>query len=1019
MLRVMSATVVACVVMVANVAQAQDVERAPAPAWVLSPPADSPSAATNDVALRVRAIDHQTRFDADGSHNYVFQRFQVLTRQGLSNVGTVSLSWSPDSEKVQVHSLRIVRDGQVTDVLAAQQFETIRRENNLEDAMLDGRLTATLQPRDLRVGDVLELSYTVHDTHGVLAPHVESFDSPGYSQLDRFRLRATWSPDHPVRVAASSPWAEVQPRREGDLWVYEINEADLKPERIPDDLPVRLGLLRTIQFTDYADWADASRMMAPLYEKASTLEPDSPLLAEVARIRRAERTQAGRAMAALRLVEDNVRYLALSMGSGNYVPASADDVWRSRYGDCKGKTVLLLALLNALDIEAEPALVSTEYGDGLDGQLPLMGWFDHVIVRAVVDGQTYWMDGTRIGDRTLSGLTPPAYVWALPVRTEGAALTPIEQRPLTTPISIVTMDVDARQGLDADAPMTMDIAYYGDSALSMRRQLGAIPPEQLETMMKARFGEDDQTTINTVTTRYDEAANALHLILTGATRLSWIEGTAGRVLAFDESGLALATSEERKGVLAAYKDAPYAINHPLMTRVETRLRLPQGGRGFQLEGGDQVLEGAGYRFERTGVLQGDLAKVAVTTTSLVREVSAADMEAARKRTESAAALPMRLRAPATYAATAADRNRTAAGADDADALMARARRLNGGGDTAGALALLDVAVTREPENAELLRLRGATRVETKDYDGGRADFEQALEVDPADQKAMAALSWVDVRQARYADAVRNATAALRLDPSDQFALGLRAASYYQLGRFDRALPDYRALKAQSPDRDGYAVGEISTLIHLDRLDEARALMTARLEKDPTDGAVFGAMDRLMKRGVATPADLAAVDQAIAVGGEGTTLLALRGGLKARAGDDAGARADFAALRSVAHGEPVLLNNLCWAQAVAGFDMDQALIDCDGAMAAGEAAYVDSRAMVLLNLGRHAEAQADYERAIAAAPTQAPSIFGLGLARLAQGDAGGRDDLSRARAIDVDVAEDFSVFLERHPELAGS
>jgi hypothetical protein len=35
-----------------------------------------------------------------------------------------------------------------------------RREKNLENAMLDGKLTASLQPDDVRVGDVIEVAYT-------------------------------------------------------------------------------------------------------------------------------------------------------------------------------------------------------------------------------------------------------------------------------------------------------------------------------------------------------------------------------------------------------------------------------------------------------------------------------------------------------------------------------------------------------------------------------------------------------------------------------------------------------------------------------------------------------------------------------------------------------------------------------------------------------------------------------------------------------------------------------------------
>ena len=42
------------------------------------------------------------------------------------------------------------------DALEGQTFQTLRREDNLESSMLDGRLTATLQPRDVRVGDSID-----------------------------------------------------------------------------------------------------------------------------------------------------------------------------------------------------------------------------------------------------------------------------------------------------------------------------------------------------------------------------------------------------------------------------------------------------------------------------------------------------------------------------------------------------------------------------------------------------------------------------------------------------------------------------------------------------------------------------------------------------------------------------------------------------------------------------------------------------------------------------------------------
>ena len=116
-----------------------------------------------------------------------------------------------------------------------------------------------------------------------------------------------------------------------------------------------------------------------------------------------------------------MRYAFVGMNLGGYVPAAADVTWQRRFGDCKGKSVLLLALLHQLGIEAEPVLVSTGLGDGLDQQLPMLT-FDHAIVRAQIGGKVYWLDGTRTGDRALDDIAIPNFRWVLPLRPTGAKL---------------------------------------------------------------------------------------------------------------------------------------------------------------------------------------------------------------------------------------------------------------------------------------------------------------------------------------------------------------------------------------------------------------------------------------------------------------------------------------------------------------------------------------------------------------------------------------------------------------------
>lgn len=1014
MMRVLIAAAAAWVVATAS-CWAQEVERAPTPAWVVASPASPRPAVVDDAPIRLLSIDDQVRFDADGVHIYYGRRTLVQTSQGLPNVSTVSAVWDPAYETVQVHAVRILRGDQVIDVLQDQSFEVLRRENNLESSMLDGRLTATLQPRDLRVGDILETAFTIHDTGGVLAPHREHLvNANARLTIDSYRLRASWPVGQNLKVEASAPWADIRPKRVRSDQVFEIDTRDLAPVRLPDNLPGRFMTPRLVQFTDFADWSAPSALMAPFYEQASTLEPDSPLKARIEEIRAAQSTPAARAAAALRLVQDEVRYLALSMGEGGYVPTPADEVWRSRYGDCKGKTVLLLALLHGLGIEAEAVLVSTEDGDGLPQRLPAVAWFDHVIVRAIIDGQTYWMDGASVGDRTLEDLTPPDYRWALPVRAEGATFEPIVQPPLRTPGFETTTTLDATAGLDAEAPFTMDLAYYGASALQMRRQLSAVTREQLQTAMTASVEDKNEAVkVENVDTRYDDDANAFHILLNGKMRMTWVNGVGGgRVMGLPEVSVFVPHQDERTGLLAEYKDLPYAVSHPYMTRTTVRVRLPNGGEGFRLEGGDQTVEGGGYRVSRQASLKDGVAEAVLTTTSLTSEVSAEDMAQARTRSEAMVDTVLRLRAPAGYQATAADRARLDPGDDDVAELIERAENLSKSGDAEGALALLDAAVTAEPDNAKARRQRAEVRLYERDYAGARADYDHAADLDPADVEAAVGQGRVALAEGRHADAVVSFTVALRLDPTQTAALYGRGAAYYELGRLDRALADFRALKTAEPDDDDGLWGELRTLRRLGRADEARTLIAAKLDDTPENYAALQQLVALGKADGRLREALPALDAGLAASPENFGLLSLRGEARAGLGDAAGARSDFAAMRQLAGGDPALLNGVCWSQAISGFDLDQALADCDIAAESGVAAYVDSRAMVLLHLGRFDEAKAAYDQALAALPNLPASLYGRGLARLALGDAGGQEDLDRAKGLDADVREDFAVFETR-------
>jgi transglutaminase-like putative cysteine protease len=82
-----------------------------------------------------------------------------------------------------------------------------------------------------------------------------------------------------------------------------------------------------------------------------------------------------RAVAAF--MQQQIRYVGIEIGIGGYVPHPAEEVFRNRYGDCKDKVTLMIAMLDAVGVRATWVMVDTDRGV-VDPKVPsLLG--DHMI----------------------------------------------------------------------------------------------------------------------------------------------------------------------------------------------------------------------------------------------------------------------------------------------------------------------------------------------------------------------------------------------------------------------------------------------------------------------------------------------------------------------------------------------------------------------------------------------------------------------------------------------------------------
>ncbi|MDO9335590.1 MAG: DUF3857 domain-containing protein [Caulobacter sp.] len=817
---------------------------APAAAWVKPlPPLRTDSPVTGAPYRQVR-LDEQVHFGPEGDSVYVESIVRIQTAQGLSAMGTIALPWNPDSTTLTVHKLEIRRGAETIDVLADQAFTVLRRENRLEYAMLDGVLTATMQPEGLEVGDLVTLAFTLTRRDGVTGDFSENYlPAPAADQVDQIQMRVLWDArTKPIRYrldqGMNPPRVGKTPAGETEL-IFDLKSQ--KAYRPPAGAPPRYMRGRGVEFTQFRDWSEVSALMAPLYDTASTLKEGSRLKPEIDRIRAASSDPKVQAGMALALVQERTRYVFLGMDAGNLTPAQADVSWARRYGDCKGKTALLLAILRELGIKAEPAVVHSSLGDGLDQRLPMIGLFDHVIVRAEIGGRVYWLDGTRNGDRRLDDVAIPPFAWALPLRARGGALEALRVEPSPLPTMALTLDIDASGGLYSKAPMKAEQRFRGDLAVTTRAASEASPPEELEKAFKKYWGDlFDFAEVETVASRHDEASGEYILTMAGKANLDWSEtneSSAPRHLAFGYrlGGASNWTREDD----VDNKDAPFAVSHPVHVWYRETIRLPDGGKGFSSEGKDIDQAVAGYAFNRKAAIKDGVFTLETRSRSLQAEMPSAQAEAARKALTDMGKIEVNLVAPPGYRWSAADR---------------------------------------------------ASRI---------ADMDKVLAKDPKAVGALQGRAWMHRENKDYAKAETDYTAALGVDDDNSTLYTLRAGALYRQGKREAAMSDFAAARKHA----GRDAGNLNALCWEQAtngvaLEAALGDCDKALQIEPRSAATLDSRGFVLMRLGRWSDSIADYDKAAGIRPDSAESLFGRALAKAGAGDRTGAAADIAQARTL-------------------------------------------------------------------------------------------------------------------------
>jgi len=452
--------------------------QAPRPDWVQAVPLDLGSAPQGNQSVRFLLADTQINLAGDKQERFVHLVIQPLNQQGLQQVSNISIGFFPNYEDLVLHDISVYRNGRKTSRLELDDVKLFQQEGELDSDIYAEGWTALSILKDVRVKDVVEYSYTVRGSNPVLGGRYFGREALGWgTPVEHLRVSLLRPQSLAMHFRVEGADAEMRETREGVLRRHTLSLTDTEMVKVEDGTPGWLSVYPYVEYSEYGDWSAVNHWAASLYQLDYQLPADflhrlrgmggGDKLAQIAAISQ--------------WIQKNVRYFGIEHGVNSHRPSPPAETLGRRFGDCKDKTVLLVAALRAVGVDAAPALVSTDGNLHLDRNLPSPGLFNHVITTFRFGGKRYWVDPTDNSQRgPLAEMSLPDFHWALVVDGAGNQLTEIApalpgQRQAATDIQeVFTL------GEDRDsAHLTVNTSYTGWRAEQMRSYFGYYSREEI------------------------------------------------------------------------------------------------------------------------------------------------------------------------------------------------------------------------------------------------------------------------------------------------------------------------------------------------------------------------------------------------------------------------------------------------------------------------------------------------------------------------------------------------------------
>lgn len=470
---------------------AEGVALAAYPSWVNPVPAFEtvPSETPAKGGYEALLVDQQYDLRAVGkSARYQASEFRLHDTYAVENLSTIEIGIRPAFEQLVLHELLIQRGERIIDALPLARWQLPGEQHDasdpveqiLEEARDDGDRTRVRQampallPQALKIdidalepGDTVRVAWSIIGENPFHAGLRElQIQTEHWRPLARQHVRVLTDRDRPLSRRVRGRPIPVVVNTHDSLVEMIIDQHDVPSWALEADVPGWHHDRGTVVLGDLADWQSVVEWTLPMFTLPEQTDEDVSLLASA--IRHARDDVPGQVGAALRWVQEEIVTLERAFHQRAGVPSGPAETLARRAGDSAEKSLLLMALLRELGVEAQAALVNTQRALESDSYPHRLHAFDKVVVQVIHDGQTHFLDTTlqqQAGD--LGQLHEPDHGRALVLAPGVASLRSMGESRVPSRLSIQNSLVPDRD----DATLTVLRRHQGAPAQALRQQL--------------------------------------------------------------------------------------------------------------------------------------------------------------------------------------------------------------------------------------------------------------------------------------------------------------------------------------------------------------------------------------------------------------------------------------------------------------------------------------------------------------------------------------------------------------------